>query len=154
MCVHICLCVNIHICVCMFGFCTCIYLMHVCCTSCAYMLIHYMSVWRRVCMWALCVGYIIILCLYLYLCLHFRVSKYVGGCASIHVCVDLCMSVCMSGYCVLPPSSQLSPWYDSLFLLPFLSVLHNSLISVRLVSWAASSFPVFLYFNIHPRSSS
>lgn len=105
-------------------------------------------------MWALCVGYIIILCLYLYLCLHFRVSKYVGGvcqyscvCGPVHVCMHVWV-LCVA------PSSQLSPWYDSLFLLPFLSVLHNSLISVRLVSWAASSFPVFLYFNIHPRSSS
>jgi hypothetical protein len=28
------------------------------------------------------------------------------------------------------------------------------LISVGLVSWAASSFPAFLYFSVHPRSSS
>lgn len=102
-------------------------------------------------MWALCVGYIIILCLYLYLCLHFRVSKYVGDVCQ-YSCV--CLYACLGIVCYPPPSSQLSPWYDSLFLLPFLSVLHNSLISVRLVSWAASSFPVFLYFNIHPRSSS
>lgn len=32
-----------------------------------------------------------------------------GVCGSIHLCADLCMSVCMSGYCVLSPSSLLKP---------------------------------------------
>lgn len=71
------------------------------------------------------------------------------------LCMDLyfCFSMNVCVFCV-SPSSLLSPSYDSLFLLPFLSVLHNSLTSVGLMSWVASSFPVFLYFSIYPRSSS
>lgn len=55
-------------------------------------------------MWALCVGYIIIL--YLYLCLHFRVFKYVGGvcqyscvCGPVHVCMHVWV------LCVVPQLS-------------------------------------------------
>lgn len=63
------------------------------------------------------------------------------------------MRVCVHVCIVCDPSSLLSPQHDSLFLLPFLSVLHSSLISVGLVLKQLPLFLQFLYFSVHPRSS-
>lgn len=98
-------------------------------------------------------GISIFLCLCLHLCLHLLVSECVG-CMCQALGMDLYLCVCVHVCIECDPSSLLSPQPDSLFLLPFLSVVHASLISVGLLSRAASSFPASLYFSVHPPSSS
>lgn len=70
-----------------------------------------------------------------------------------HVCQDLCtdlyLRVCVHVCVVCDTSSLLSPQHDSLFLLPFLSVLHSPLISVGLLLEQLPLFLQFLYFSVH-----
>lgn len=66
-------------------------------------------------------------------CLHLLVSECVGYMCQCQ-CMDLYLCACVHVCIVCDPRSLLSPQHDSLFLLPFLSVLHSSLTSVGLVS--------------------
>lgn len=149
------LCVSMHVCVCLLSF---LHLyrsngMFVVVQACVCMPTHVCEgMYMCLCVCWVYVFFCASVCIYVYtsLCLDME-----DMCVGICLCMDLylCFSMNVCVFCV-SPSSLLSPSYDSLFLLPFLSVLHNSLTSVGLMSWVASSLPVFLYFSIYPRSSS